>query len=29
MYSTGSSTQYSAIIYTGKGSEKEQIYVYV
>ena len=29
LYSTGNSTQYSAIAYTGKESEKEWTYVYV
>ena len=29
LYSTGDSTQYSVIIYMGKESEKEWIYVYV
>ena len=28
-YSTGNSTQYSVVTYRGKGSEKEQMYVYV
>ena len=29
LYSTGSSTQYYVITYTGKESKKERIYVYV
>ena len=29
LYSTGNSTQYSVMIYTGKESKKEGIYVYV
>ena len=29
LYSTGNSTQYSVITYTGKESEKEWIYVYI
>ena len=29
LYSTGDSTEYSAITYMGKESEKEQIYVYI
>ena len=29
LYSTGNSTQYSVMTYMGKGSKKEQIYIYV
>ena len=29
LFSTGNSTQYSVIIYMGKESEKEQVYIYV
>ena len=29
LYSTGNSTQYPVVTYRGKGSEKEQMYVYV
>ena len=29
LYSTGNSTQYSVMTYTGEDSEKEQVFVYV